>query len=561
MSGSVSYCEWASGVDIIRKTEIADPAPSECIAVDISDLHDRCGIYTDHETAKIVLKKIGWTKFNSLRKARLLEPCAGDGALLIVAIRELIGSFRKHEIPLHFQILSRRIIAFEIHPREAQKARKAAAFELTTLGLSASLASRLANKWIRTEDFLLTPIGRSGITHVVANPPYIRWRHIPSALAKAYRSALPTETTRSDLCVAFIARIIDTVSPSTRIGILSSDRWLYAVYADSFRRKWLPKVKITELLPVDPSSAFRRPVSTCPLICVMRRENGSALADASSVNGVESNGELRSDASSLSKMRNFQNSKHSETVAEWQRSFPSIEAAACRIKVGPALGHEPAFVGMKNELQVEEKLLSPYLSPREIIGESIHWSGRWVLCVGSPSGGLIDLSAYPHAKVRLDKFKEMLEKRSCVRNEESWFKTIDRTVPADWAGEKILVPELARLPRAAYDDEGIMPSHGIYAIFSDEWPTEVLWNVLSSGILRITLEAIAPRVSGGWIRCYKRFLSQVPLPSWNSLSVLDRNALTAFSKQKNRSGIIKSVAAIYGVEFKILERYSSHTAS
>ena len=158
MSGSVSYCGWASGVNIVRKTEIADPAPSECIGVDISDLHDRCGIYTDHETANFVLKKIGWTKFNSLRKARLLEPCAGDGALLIVAIRELIGSFRKHEIPLHFKFLSSRIIAFEIHPREAQKARKAAVFELTTLGLSASLAGRLANEWIRTEDFLLTPM-------------------------------------------------------------------------------------------------------------------------------------------------------------------------------------------------------------------------------------------------------------------------------------------------------------------------------------------------------------------------------------------------------------------
>ena len=548
-------------MDIVRKTEIADAIPSECVAGDISYLHQRCGIYTDHETAKTVLKKIGWIKSNNLRKARLLEPCAGDGALLVVAIRELIGSFRKHKIPLRFQMLSERIIAFEIHPLEAQKAREAAAFELRTLGISSSLAGQLVNEWIRTEDFLLTPISRNGITHVAANPPYIRWRLIPSALAKAYRSALPTETTRSDLCVAFIARIIDTVSPGTRIGILSSDRWLYAVYADSFRRKWLPKVKIKELLPVDSSSAYRRPVSTCPLICVMRREKVSNPADARSINGVESSGEFQSDASSLSKMRNLQNSEHSETVAEWQRLFPSIESAACRIKVGPALGHEPAFVGMKNELQVEEELLSPYLSPREIVGESIRWSGRWALCVGSPSGGLINLSAYPRAKVRLNEFKEMLEKRSCVRNEEFWFKTIDRTVSADWAGEKILVPELARMPRAAYDDEGIMPSHGIYAIFSEEWPTEVLWNVLSSGILRITLEAIAPRVSGGWIRCYKHFLSQIPLPSWNSLSDLDRNALTAFSKQKDRSGIIEKVATIYGVKFKFLESYSSLTAS
>ena len=544
---------------MIGEIEIADLHSNQCVADEISVLHGRCGIYTRLKTAKSILKKIGWDESNNLEGSCLLEPCAGDGSFLIAAVRELIRSFRKHKNPINFHTLSNRIIAFEIHPIEAEKARAGIVTELTALGVNILVAKWLAAKWIRSEDFLLTQIRSNSITHVVANPPYIRWRNIPATLAKAYRSALPFETTRGDLCVSFIARIINIVSPNTRIGLLSSDRWLYAVYAEKFRSEWLPKVEIKELLPVDPSCAFQRAVSTYPLICIMHREAQINLADANSSNRVESNGTPRIEASSSSQMKIRLFHQHSEKVTEWQRSFPLIEASGCRIKVGPALGHEPAFVGTKDELQVENELLSPYLTAREIVGETIQWSGRWAMCVGSPGSGLVELSDFPQAKIRLNKFKDVLEKRSCIKNQQSWFKTIDRTVPSDWVDEKILVPELARIPRAAYDREGFMPSHGIYAIFSDEWPTEILWNVLSSGILRITLESIAPQVSGGSIRCYKRFLSQVPLPRWNLLTRSDRAVLTTFSKQKDRSKIIQKVATIYGVNYKFLEINSSNS--
>ena len=366
-----------SNVEIVEDLEVTDAPSYPSVAEDISDLHKRCGIYTHPKTAKSILKKIGWNGSINLEKCCLLEPCAGDGSFLVAAARELIRSFVKHQIPLNFHTLSSRIVAFEIHPIEAERARAAITIELTTLGVNVLVARWLANKWIRSEDFLLTSICGDSISHVVANPPYIRWRKIPISLANAYRSALPLETTRGDLCVAFIARIIDVVSPNTRIGLLSSDRWLYAVYAESFRREWLPKVEIKELLQATPSCAYKRSVSTSPLICVMKREAENQLTDASSICGAKSNGILQSEAKSSLQMKIRQFHKHSDIVAEWQQSLPSIEEARCRIRVGPALGHEPAFVGTTDELQAEQELLSPYLSTREIVGESIRWTGRW----------------------------------------------------------------------------------------------------------------------------------------------------------------------------------------
>ena len=515
----------------------------------ISDLHKRCGIYTDRKIASMVLRKIGWTCSRNLGNKRFLEPCCGDGVFLICAIRELLRSFRKYGKPLHFQTLSKRIVAFEIHPVEAAKARDSIVRELSASGVNARLALRLADEWVRTEDFLVTQSRIGGITHVGANPPYVRWSNVPSRLGDIYRSALPKEVTTGDLSVAFFARIIDAVPVGTSIGILSSDRWLYSVRATAFRNKWLPKVKIDELIPIAPSVAFQRSVSISPLISVFIRKD----AESSDVPGTEINAGLWSSP----KMRIYHRHDNLEVIAKWRRLFPPIEDAGCRIRVGPALGHEPAFVGSKDDLGVEEELLAPYVAPHEIVHTQIHWRGRYALCAGTPDGELIDLSVFPLARARLNRFKKHLKKRSCVGSGNVWFKTIDRTVPGDWTEKKILVPELSRSPSTAYDDIGLMPSHGIYAIFSDEWPTEILSYLLSSGILYVTLDAIAPRMRSGSIRCYKRFLAQIPVPKWGALSDADRAALVAHAKQRNHLRFMKKVARIYGVEFEFLNGYST----
>ena len=544
-------------MNIVGNPEFKVMKRNRNISDSISDLHEQCGVYTNRKIASMVLRKIGWTGSHNLEKKRFLEPCCGDGVFLIYAIRELIRSFRKHGKPLHFHTLSKRIVAFEIHPIEAAKARKAIVNELSSSGVNAQLALRLANEWVLTEDFLISQLRIRGITHVGANPPYVRWSDLPSKLSEAYRSTLPKDITRGDLCVAFFARIIDTVSAGASIGILSSDRWLYSAYATAFRTKWLPKVKIIELIPAEPSVAFQKSVSICPLISILNRQNTKRLNAWNADKSDKSRTEIETGLWTSPKMKIYHKPDNLEVLRKWRQLFSPIEDTACRIRVGPALGYEPAYVGSKNELGVEEELLVPYISPYEIVRTQIHWQGRYALCVGSISGGLIDLPAFPLAKARLNRFRESLKKRSCVRSENTWFKTIDRTVPGDWAEEKILVPELSRIPSTAYDNTGLMPSHGIYTIFSDEWPTEILSYLLSSGILHVTLDAIAPRMRSGSIRCYKRFLAQIPIPKWGALSDTIRAALVNHAKHRDKFSFIKKVAQIYKVEFEFLNSYST----
>jgi hypothetical protein len=124
-------------------------------------------------------------------------------------------------------------------------------------------------------------------------------------------------------------------------------------------------------------------------------------------------------------------------------------------------------------------------------------------------GKLVKLKRFPRLKARLRRFKKQLEKRAIVADGAPWFRPIDRVKAADWARPKLLVPELAKVPRLAIDRSGAIPSHGVYAIFAPNDDVEALYRKLRGGKLAKALKNIAPKVKGGYVRCYKRFLLMV----------------------------------------------------
>ena len=110
---------------------------------------------------------------------------------------------------------------------------------------------------------------------------------------------------------------------------------------------------------------------------------------------------------------------------------------------------------------------------------------------------------------RLSRFRKPLSKRAIVKNGAPWYRTIDRIDASVWTRPKLLLPELAKIPRIAVDRSGAIPSHGVYAIFADGDRIDALFEKLSNGRLARALEDIAPKVKGGFVRCYKRFLDEI----------------------------------------------------
>lgn len=176
----------------------------------------------------------------------------------------------------------------------------------------------------------------------------------------------------------------------------------------------------------------------------------------------------------------------------------------------------------------------------------------------------IDLARFPQAARHFVHHQVHLRARACVRNGKGavgdrWHRTIDLVDSALWCREKILLPEIMRSPRLALDADGHIPAHGIYAVFSDVWPVSLLRDLLAAGVFGLTMECIAPRLHGDYKRCYKRFLSRVPLPRWEDLPSSVREGLMSAQHTSDASRFSRIVAEIYQVEPTVLLQFATPT--
>lgn len=421
---------------------------------------------------KRLLDRIGWTRNADLANARLLEPGAGDGAFLVEAVTRLVASLLRRGVRLDIGSLRDRILAYELVPAEADKARAQVVVAMRSLGVHHTTAWACARAWIRNEDFLLAELPVEDFTHIVGNPPYIRWAKLPGEYATAYAGRLPKDVARGDLYLPFLHRSFEHLANDGRCAFVCSDRWRYTAYAEGFRKRWGPRLHIITEAAGHPTDVFDRDVYVHPEILVATW-------------------------ASEPKLKPTKRRTSGQTLAD----------LGCRIRVGPALGVTAAYVLEAGEDDVEADLLCRWIDTKDVRAGRIEWSGRRVVSLYDRNGDLLNLGCHPRLAVRLRRFEERLRHRYIVRNGAVWYRTIDKIERDKWAAPKLLVPEIAKTPRVAIDRSGAIPSHGVYAIFADEGDVERIHDRLRDGKLAQALAPIAPKVKGGYTRCYRRFLA------------------------------------------------------
>ncbi len=345
------------------------------------------------------------------------------------------------------------------------------------MGLHHRAASACAKAWIVNDDFLLADTIPEGYTHVVGNPPYMRWSKIPENLRATYVGHLSRDMIGGDLFLPFLDRALEQLRANGHCGFLCSDRWRFMAFAEAFRNKWLPLLDVVSEEALPANEAFSSDVNSYPTILIASKRTKR---------------KLRSCRRSVVRDK-------------------TLEQLGYSVKVGPALGHTPAFVLQPDERDAEPELLYPWIDGSDISEGTVEWKGRRVIAMYRDDGRLVELNRYPKLAARLDRFVDKLQQRSIVRNGAVWYRTIDRIRAQDWARPKLVVPELARYPRLAIDLSGAIPSHGVYAIFAPDDKVEELYDKLRDGRLAQALAGISPKVNGGYLRCYKRFLSAIRL--------------------------------------------------
>lgn len=541
-------------------------------------LHDLCAVYTRPEIVRNVLDLVGWTQRADLSSKRLLEPGAGNGAFVVEAVKRLILSIRNRSGRITASALKDRIVAYEIANDAFEESRRNLLGALADLSVGPKLAEKLATDWLKNTDFLIDP-PEADFTHVVGNPPYIRWSNLPSGAAAIYSARLSSDVVNGDLCVPFFDKAGECLVPGGKLAFVCTDRWLRSAYGRRFRNRLSGVLATRAHLDLRKVPVFLKSVSTYPSITlfIRRSAQGRRHDEVVFYEAPNNIGELKNAVRRIRKKRSkWQVSDPLKAKAGWviagtalrqtveglANRLPSLEDAGCRIRVGTAIGNPVAFVGSRETLGVEPELLLPFVSSRDLVNGHIEWQGDHIINPFDPSGGLRPLSDWPGLRRRMHLYKEELQARACVNGKRDWYRTIDKIDPKFTNTPKILIPELAKTPRLAVDDGEFQPGNSLYAITSEDWVLEVLFGVLSVGVLGLFVSTHSPKVNGGYMRFYRHILRNIRIPGNDDVAVEDMAPVTKAIRQGDWSEVRRYVADWYGIEESILTDFSaSHVNS
>lgn len=258
-------------MDLFSNLPGTDPKESAIDAV-----HQATAIYTTLSVVDGVLDRLNWPQSGG----RLLDPSAGDGAFLVVAIRRLAPA------PGDRETLSR-VTGYEFHGGAVGEARLRVAAELRMLGWNASDAGAAAMSVVVQRDFILE--GADGVfTCLAGNPPYLRYARLPDYFKHHY-SAVVAKYALGDLLHAFLDQASKVLSANGAIGLVTSDRWLFNQSAAELRSQIGRHVGIEHLERLDVTTSFYRPklwkVGSLPRVhpvAVIMRPNGIAASPITS---------------------------------------------------------------------------------------------------------------------------------------------------------------------------------------------------------------------------------------------------------------------------------------
>lgn len=551
-----------SAVRLLATPEVA--AAETTTADEREAVRRHCGVFTRPVVVEAMLDAIGWRADAPLESARLLEPACGDGAFVVSAAQRLVARLRSEHL-LDERHLADRIVAFEFDPATARAAHVRVADVLESGGLDPAASRHVAARWVRTADFLLEP-PQGTFTHVVGNPPYMRWSRVGTGLRQAYGAALPAFVARGDLCVPFIWRSVELLAPGGQAALLCSDRWLRCGYGRLLRAAIGSVACLAAHFEVHAASLFEgtRRVQAYPAVSIFRRGSGAAtafgrlqtakdLASALRVWGraPSGNSDPPASAPTISPQASVLAERDIEACArallEGGVPLPDV---GLHVRCGMALGHAAAFL-IDDPDEVDPGRALPYATTADIDGSATVSPSRWIADVWDHSGRLVELEDFPRLRARLERYRNALSARACVRTPHEWHRTIDRKDPAVLSTRRLAVAGMSRRARVGLLPSGIALANSAYAVFGDGWPLEQLRWLLVNGPLDAIALASAPRFAGGTLRFDGNLLRRVPVPRYESVPQDVKDAIQAAAAGSRAVGSAELIASMYGIRDRV----------
>lgn len=539
------------------------PLSDAVSALASSGREERGAVYTKREVADFMLDLLGYTDDQPLQTFRLLEPSAGGGDFLLPAIQRLLVAYeRAAGVGSIVEQLRDAVRAVELHIDTLSATRLLVVSLLREHGVSVRDASALADAWLVQGDFLLTELPFE-FTHVVGNPPYIRQEMIPQILIDEYRRRFTTIYDRADIYVPFIERSLQQLAPGGALAFICADRWMKNRYGGPLRRLVAEKFHLRAYVDMVDTPAFHSDVIAYPGIFVIGRV-GAGETRIAQRPSIDKN-ELRTLAKAIAAKVPKHPSVHSLQVVgrgdePWmiddfeelalvrrlEREHPALEEAGCKVGIGVATGADQAFIGLMDDLDVEDERKLPLVMTRDIASGQINWRGYGVINPFLDDGKLAPFKAFPKFARYLEARREVIAGRHVAQKAPAnWYRTIDRIYPALVQKPKLLIPDIKGAAHIVYDEGRYYPHHNLYFITSDEWDLRALQAVLQSGIGRLFVAAYSTKMRGGYLRFQAQYLRRIRVPRWASVKPAMRKRLIAAAESGDLTKCNAAAADLY----------------
>lgn len=515
---------------------------------------DLCQFFTRDKVAELCLRHVAFPE-NPLTM-RLLEPAAGQGAFFLPLLPRLVEACRTQKKAM--DILRPVIRAYEIDGDVAASLRRQCVTTLEELDVPHAKAAEIAQSWIKNKDFLEAR-PRKRFTHIVSNPPYIRWDSIPVALRVVYKTRFKSFKQRADLYVAFIEHALGLLEPYGQLAFLCPGTWTRNVYGNAIREAFTSQGQLKTIIDFSDVDSFETSADAYPHFFVFEKDSAGPTLISSMVGSdrIERSGNavVRTFSPSASPLLLTRDSTAQKVVKAAQRRFPKLEDAGCIIRVGSATGCNDVFLGSAEGFTIERARLLPFVNASSIRNGKVRWTGTQIVNVFNNDGQVVKLSKFPRMAAYLRKNKKKLQSRAKASQSKVWWRTIDTLHPNWYKSPKLLIVDVSAIPVIGIDNTGYCAGSGVYQIKSDEWPLADLLAFLSAGVLGLFVATLSAGATVGFHRFQKSQIAAVHMPRWQELSPAWKAKFKAARKEKNGSAILKLVAQLYECDASLLENY------
>lgn len=530
-----------------------------------SGIEERGAVFTRLEVVEFILDLVGYVENKPLHRETILEPSFGEGDFLLPIVDRLISSWKKHSGNFSnvSAELSGAICGVELHKDTFVRTKRLVVKRLESEGVSTSISSEIADRWLIQGDFLLKPL-KLDFNYVVGNPPYVRQERIPSPLLTEYRQRYKTMYDRADLYIPFIERSLSLIVDGGMFCFICADRWMKNRYGGPLREYIAKDFHLNAYIDMVGTDAFHSDVSAYPAITVITKgtvgktrivhkpevssKNLSALASDICARNLPSDSVVREVAGVVkgSEPWLLESSDQLSLVRSIENDFPTIEQAGCKVGIGVATGADKAFIGSFDSLDVEPDRKLPMVATRDIKSGEVIWKGQAVINPFADDGSLVKLHDYPKLAKYFDARREIVEKRHCAKKSPAnWYRTIDRIWPDLTKKPKLLIPDIKGEAHIVFEPGELYPHHNLYYIVSDTWDLRALQAVLLSNIAKLFVSTYSTKMRGGYLRFQAQYLRRICIPYWKDVPENLRQELILAAKERSVDNCNKAAFKLY----------------